>query len=386
MHDFQPLAIAEVKRETPEAVSVTFEIPEPLREVFRFKPGQHLPVQAIIDGEEQRRAYSICSGPGDDRLRIAIKRVAGGRFSNWANDTLKSGAVLDVMPPAGRFVLPPGDGKARHVVAFAAGAGITPIMAMAKHALTEEPETSFTLVYGNRTLESILFAEELEDLKDRYLGRFTLLHVLSGNEESSAPLLQGRITGETVKALAASLFKPGEVAHVFLCGPGSMIKEARDALLALGMLRGKIHHEFFAPISPSPRASSARGEGRSEGRPHPSEQASAPHPNPLPAEVRGEGIPTAPGTETIVILDGVRHRFSVPPGGHVVDAALAAGIRVPYSCKGGMCCTCRAKLVEGRVEMTLNYSLEPWEMGRGFILTCQAVPKSERLVVDYDQM
>ena len=375
MHDFQPLAIAEVKRETPEAISVTFEIPEPLRAAFRFKPGQHLPVRATIAGEEQRRTYSICSCPGEPRLRIAIKRVVEGRFSNWANDTLKAGSVLDVMPPAGRFVLPEGDGKPRHVVALAAGAGITPIIAMVKHALAQEPATSFTLVYGNRALESILFAEELEDLKDRHLGRFTLLNVLSRNEESSAPLLQGRITGETVKALAATLFKPDEVAHVFLCGPGSMIKEARDALLELGMPRAKIHHEFFAPAGGAYRAKAAAG-----GRKRP------PHPHPLP-KGRGNRVGERDkGTEAIAILDGIRHRFTVPPGGHVVDAALAAGIRVPYSCKGGMCCTCRAKLVEGKVEMTLNYSLEPWEIERGFILTCQAVPKSERLVVDYDQM
>lgn len=388
MHDFQPLAIAEVKRETPDAISVSLEVPEPLRAAFRFKPGQHLPVRAVIDGEEQRRTYSICSGPGNDRLRIAIKRVAGGRFSNWASDTLRTGSVLEVMPPAGRFVLPPGEGKARHVVAFAAGAGITPIIAMVKHTLTEEPETSFTLVYGNRTLESILFAEELEDLKDRHLGRFTLLHVLSHNEESSAPLLQGRITGETVNALAATLFKPDEVAHVFLCGPGSMIKEARDMLLARGMPRAKIHHEFFAPAggayrtSSSPRAS--WGKGRGEGQQQTPTQPAAEATRILSPQGGGEAA--LGSTEAIAILDGVRHRFMVPPGGHVVDAALAAGIRVPYSCKGGMCCTCRAKLVEGQAEMTLNYSLEPWEIERGFILTCQAVPKSGRLVLDYDQM
>ncbi len=374
MHDFQPLAIAEVKRETPEAISVVLEVPEPLRDAFRFKPGQHLPVRAVIGGEEQRRTYSICSCPGEARLRIAIKRVADGRFSNWANDTLKAGGTLEAMPPAGRFVLPAGDGKARHIVALAAGAGITPIIAMVKHALAQEPDTSFTLVYGNRTLESILFAEELEDLKDRHLGRFTLLNVLSRNEESSAPLLQGRITGETVKALASRLFKPDEVAHVFLCGPGSMIKEARDALLALGMPRAQIHHEFFAAAG-----GAYRGKQAPVG-----EKALSPPPS--PKGERGSAGRSAQGTEAIAILDGVSHRFVVPPGGHVVDAALAAGVRVPYSCKGGMCCTCRAKLVEGQAEMTLNYSLEPWEMERGFILTCQAVPKSERLVVDYDQM
>lgn len=374
MHNFQPLEIVEVKRETPEAISIVLAIPEPLRAAFRFKPGQHLPVRATIGGEEQRRTYSICSGPCEPSLRIAIKRVAEGRFSNWANDTLKAGSILEVMPPAGRFVLPQSEGNARHVVAFAAGAGITPIIAMIKHALAQEPATSFTLVYGSRAPESILFAEELEDLKDRYLGRFTLLNVLSRNEESGAPLLQGRITSETVKALAATLFRPDEVAHVFLCGPGSMIKEARDALLELGLPRGKIHHEFFAPAGGAYRAKQAS----------PGEKTPSPRPSPQGEREAASG--GAHGAEVVAILDGIRHRFTVPPGGHVVDAALAAGIRVPYSCKGGMCCTCRAKLVEGQVEMTLNYSLEPWEMERGFILTCQAVPKSERLVVDYDQM
>ena len=205
MHDFQPLAIAEVKRETPEAISVTLEVPEPLRDAFRFKPGQHLPVRADIGGEEQRRTYSICSRPGEARLRIAIKRVADGRFSNWANDTLKAGGTLEAMPPAGRFVLP--EATASH----ATSSRLRPAPASRRSSpwssmrWRRSRDTSFTLVYGNRTLESILFREELEDLKDRHLGRFTLLNVLSRNEESSAPLLQGRITGETVKALAPAV-------------------------------------------------------------------------------------------------------------------------------------------------------------------------------------
>jgi ring-1,2-phenylacetyl-CoA epoxidase subunit PaaE len=389
MHDYRKLEIIEVERETGEAISVTFAVPETLREAFRFKPGQHLPVRASIDGEEQRRTYSICSRPGDPGLRIAIKRVADGRFSNWANEALAAGGTLEAMPPAGRFVLPAGDGRSRHVLAFAAGVGITPVIAIARDVLENEPASSFTLVYGNRSPESILFGAELEDLKDRHLGRFTLINVLSRNEESSAPLLQGRITGDKVKVLGRTLFVPAEVAHVFLCGPGGMIKDARAALLALGVAREKIHHELFAPVTPSPRlrregrdlfSANAEGEGQQEA---PAAPVAAPRPFPLPTEEWGEGKHAA---EAIAILDGISHRFSVPPGGHIVDAALAAGIRVPYSCKGGMCCTCRAKLVEGKVEMTQNYSLEPWEMERGFILTCQGVPKSARLVVDYDQM
>src|SRR5262245_26615784 len=370
MHDFYRLTIAEVKQETSEAISVRLHIPAALAALFRFKPGQHLGVRAEIDGQEQRRSYSICSPPGDDGLRIAIKRIADGRFSHWASATLTAGTTLEVMPPAGRFVLPPSDGEPRHVLAVAAGAGITPILAMLRHALALEPATHFTLVYGNRSPESTLFRQELEDLKDRHLGQFTLLHVLSRNDEMSAPLLEGRISADKLKALAGSLFKPTEVAHFFLCGPGSMIKETRNALFALGVARERVHHEFFAPGGGAYRAAAAPSR--------PSAASAAPS----PTSPKGPGT----GTDAIAILDGIKHAFVVPRGGHVVDAALAQGIRVPYSCKGGMCCTCRAKVIEGEVHMTTNYSLEPWEIARGFVLTCQAVPITERLVVDYDQM
>ena len=375
MHDYQPLSIAAVRRETDEAISVRLEVPAALGAAYRFQPGQHLPVRATIDGTEQRRTYSICCGPGELNLRIAIKRVAGGLFSNWANDTLKAGGTLDVMPPTGRFVLPAGTGEPRHVLAFAAGAGITPILAMVKHALEREPRTGFTLVYGNRRPGTILFAKELEDLKDRHLGRFTLLNALSHSEESGAPLLDGRIAPDKVKALAGRLFRPDQVAHAFLCGPGSMIKETRKALLAVGMPARKVHFEFFAPVGVRPYASDTMATT-------PVAQTVSDPEGLTPPEERGEGT----STEAIAILDGIRHPFAVPQGAKLVDAALAAGVRVPYSCKGGMCCTCRARLIEGEAEMATNYSLEPWEIERGFILTCQAIPKSPRLVVDYDQM
>ena len=362
MRDYLPLQIIDVTRETPDSIVVTLEIPHSLRDSFAFKPGQHLPVRASIGEQEQCRTYSLCCAPGQAYLRVGIKRVAGGAFSNWANDALQPGGTLDVMPPAGRFVLPPGDGTPRHIVAFAAGAGITPILAMIEHALATEPATSFTLVYGNRSPESIMFRQRLEDLKDNHLGHFTLLHVLSRNEESSAPLLEGRISADKVKALAATLFNPADVAGFFLCGPGSLIKETRNSLLELGVPREKIHHEFFAAGGGAYRNVRVQVE--------------------TPAAVTDTGG----GTEAVAVLDGIRHRFTVPPCGKVVDAALAAGIRVPYSCKGGMCCTCRAKLVEGKARMLVNYSLEPWEIERGFILTCQAVPESGHLVLDYDQM
>ena len=361
-HEFHDLRVKDVRRETPNAISVSLEVPDALRAIFSWKPGQHLTLRSTLDGTEQRRTYSICSGPDDETLHIAIKRVPGGRFSTWANETFAAGQLLEVMPPAGRFILPAGDGLPRHILAIAAGAGITPIIAMVQHALQRDPETSVTLAYGNRTPPSIMFRERLEDLKDRHVGRFTLLNVLSRNTESDAPLLQGRIGGDKVKALVGNLLRPDAIAHVFLCGPGTLIKEARNALLELGVPRDRIHHEFFAAAGGAyrqvPSASTADAGAAS----------------------------SKIGTEVIAIIDGLRHEFTVPPGGHVVDAALTAGVRVPYSCKGGMCCTCRARVIEGAASMTTNYSLEPWEIANGFILTCQAVPERGKLVLDYDQM
>jgi ring-1,2-phenylacetyl-CoA epoxidase subunit PaaE len=362
-HDYHALRIAEVRHETSDAISVAFEIPEALKPLFACKPGQHLGVRAIIGGEEQRRSYSIWSRPDEGHPRIAIKRVEGGLFSVWARDTLSAGQMLDVLPPAGRFILPPGVGAQRHILAFAAGSGITPVMAMIGHALAHEPETRFTLVYGNRSPQTILFREHLEDLKDRHLDRFALLHTLTRNDESTAPLLQGRISADKVGALMRGVIHPADVAHVFLCGPGSMIKDVRNALFALGMPRDRVHHEFFAAGGGAYR------------------KPAAPTSAPPQSRVASEAV-----AEVTAILDGMRHHFSVPAGSHVVDAAIAAGIRVPYSCKGGMCCTCRARVLEGAAVMSNNYSLEPWETDKGFILTCQAVPTTPRLVIDYDQM
>lgn len=361
MHDFQPLTVARVTRETADAISVTLAVPEALREAFAWRPGQHLAFRFVLEGEELRRTYSISSGPDDRDLRVAVKRVAGGRVSSWANDHLKVGHILDVMPPAGRFVLPPGDGKPRHVIAFAAGAGITPIIAIVKHVLVREPHAEVTLVYGNRSSEQILFREELDDLKDRHLGRFTLLHVLSRNDDGSSPLLVGRIGGATVDGLAGHLLRTDGTHEIFLCGPGTMIREVRDALFHKGVARERVHHEFFAA-----------GGGAYQQRP-------ADQPLTRPAA-------DATSAEVVAIVDGMRHPFRVAKGQRIVDAASAAGVRVPYSCKGGMCSTCRARVVEGSVEMAVNYSLEPWETERGFVLTCQSLPTSDRVVLDYDQM
>lgn len=360
--DFHSLLIRHVRRETPDAVAVSFEVPDALRSVFAFKPGQHITLRATLDGQEQRRTYSICSGPADDGLEIGIKRVAGGQFSAWANDALTSGQYLEVMPPSGRFVLPPSEQKPRHILAVAAGAGITPILGILQFALAREPETAVTLLYGNRTPQATMFRERLENLKDRHIGRFALINVLSRSTENEAPILVGRISGEKVRALVnGGALRREAIDHAFLCGPGGMIKEVRNVLLDLGVPRERVHHEFFA------------AGGGAYRRAAPVE--------PLSATSEPVG-----GSDVVAIVDGVRHAFKVPLGGHVVDAALAAGVRVPYSCKGGMCCTCRARVIEGSARMTTNYSLEPWEIERGFILTCQAVPGPELLVLDYDQM
>ena len=360
MHDYIPLPIIAVQPETEHAVAVTFDVPDTYRDAFRWKPGQHLALRAHINGEEVRRTYSICSAPEDPHLTVAIKRIDGGAFSNWAADTLKPGMTLDSMPPAGRFVLPEAVGAQGHVLGIAAGAGITPIIAIAEHALARSPQARVTLLYGNRDVDSIMFRERLEDLKDRHLGRLTLLNMLSRNEESETPLLEGRITGEKITALAAHVFQVGDLDHVFLCGPGSLIKEARTSLFALGMARERVHHEFFAAGGGAYRTA--------------------------PTVTTPSIIAPTAEAEVVAVLDGSRRRFSARPGETLVDAALRAGIKAPYSCKGGMCSTCRAKVVEGQAPMRVNYSLEPWEVEQGFVLACQAVPSSGRVVIDWDQM
>ncbi len=366
MHDFLSLTIDGVTRETPDAISVNLAVPEALRRHFAFRPGQHVNVRAMLDGVEQRRSYSICSDPAEANLRIAIKRVEGGLFSAYAHATFAPGMALDVSPPAGRFALAPGDGKPRHILCIAAGSGITPIISIVRHALITEPATRMTLLYGNRTVDDIIFRAELEDLKDRHLDRLTLMHILSRGEQTDTPMLEGRIDGDKVRVLTTGIVNIG-LAHAYICGPGSLIKEARNALFALGVPRDRVHHEFFA------------AGGGAYRTPAPAQPAQ-------PGTATAANVPTAGGTEVVVTLDGQRHRFTLAPGEAVIDGALRAGLRVPYACKGGMCCTCRAQIVEGKADMRVNYSLETWEIEQGFVLTCQALPTTPRLVIDYDRM
>ena len=309
-----------------------------------------------MDGEEVRRSYSICSGPDDGELRIAVKKVDGGAFSSWAADELKTGDELDVMTPTGRFGVAPAPDQARLYVGFAAGSGITPILSIVKGVLAREPNSRFFLFYGNRNAEGMLFREALEELKDRFLERLSVFHVISG-EEQDIPILHGRLDGDKVRLLLRSLVPATSVDHVFICGPMGMSEDIEATCRAIGIADDKIHVERFV--------SEFGGKAR-------------------PKAVVAPGTP--PKAIASLIIDGKRREVPVAEGEAILDAALRAGMDLPFACKGGMCSTCRAKLVEGEASMEVNYSLEPWELKAGFVLTCQARPTSERVVVDYDHV
>ena len=352
---FHTLSIASLRRETEDAVSLTFDVPDALQPDYRFTPGQYLTLSARIDEEDVRRSYSICAGLDDGELRVAIKRVPGGAFSTWANATLREGDTLSVMTPDGRFGVPIEPDAARTFAAFAAGSGITPVLSILTTVLAREPLSRFVLFYGNRSTDSIMFRGSLEDLKDRYMARLSIFHVLS-REQQDVPVLNGHLDAGKVGMLMRAMLPPDAVDHAFVCGPQPMIEGLEKALADLGLPRPRIHVERFTP-----------GAG---GRPHPVA---------VPAMAPPKAIAT-------VICEGARWEIPVAAGEAIIDAALRAGRNLPFSCKGGMCCTCRAKLLEGRVEMTVNYSLEPWETEAGYVLTCQAQPVTERVVVDYDQV
>jgi ring-1,2-phenylacetyl-CoA epoxidase subunit PaaE len=353
---FHRLAVNDLRRETADAVSMTFKIPSALADDYAFAPGQYLTLRATMDGEEVRRSYSICSGPDDGELRIAVKKVDGGAFSSWAADDLKSGDELDVMTPTGRFGIAAAPDEARVYVGFAAGSGITPLLSIVKGVLAREPNSRFFLFYGNRSTTGVMFLEALEELKDRYLQRFSLFHVISG-EEQDIPILHGRLDGEKVRVLLRSLVPASSVDHVFICGPTGMSEDIEATCRDIGIAEDRIHVERFVS-----------GLG---GKPRP----------------KAVVAPSAPPKAfASLIIDGKRRDVPVAEGEAILDAALRAGMDLPFACKGGMCSTCRAKLVEGKAEMDVNYSLEPWELRAGFVLTCQAKPVSDKVVVDYDHV
>lgn len=353
---FHRLTVNDLRLEARDAVSLTFAIPNDLAQDYAFAPGQYLTLRTMMEGEEVRRSYSICSGPDDGELRIAVKKVDGGAFSGWVADELKAGDVIDVMTPTGRFGVAHAPDEARIHVGFAAGSGITPILSIVRGVLAREPNSRFFLFYGNRSTDSIMFRSALEELKDRYMERFSVFHVIS-QEEQDIPILHGRLDGDKVRVLLRSLVPAASVDHVFICGPTGMSEQIEATCRDIGIPEPRIHVERFV---------SEHG-----GKPRPKKAIAA-------------GAP--PKAIASLIVDGKRRDVPVADGEAILDAALRAGMDMPFACKGGMCSTCRARLVEGEAPMELNYSLEPWELEAGFILTCQAHPTSKRVVIDYDQM
>ena len=350
---FHTLRIADRRQETDDAVSLAFAIPEPLRATFAFRPGQYLTLRATIEGAEVRRPYSICAGLDDGELRVAIRHVPGGAFSHHACTAVASGDTLEVMPPEGRFGLVPGGGG-RLYLGLAAGSGITPVLSVLKSVLAREPDSRFILLYGSRSTAGILFRRELEDLKDRFLDRLTVVHTLS-REAQDVAALHGRLDGAKLRTLLPGLAAAAAIDQVFICGPTGMADDLATTLAGMGVPPDRVQVEHFTPAAPT-------GPAR---------------PAPL--------APDAPAASLATIrFEGATHSVPVADGESILDAALRAGLDLPWSCHGGMCSTCRARLTEGAAEMAANFSLEPWETQAGYVLTCQAHPTTPRVTVDYD--
>lgn len=355
---FHTLTIAAVQKETPECISVLFEVPEHLRDTYQFKQGQNITVKAMIDGEEVRRSYSICGNPVDGELRVAIKAVDAGRFSPWANKQWKKGDTVDVLPPSGRFFTELSPAHHKQYLAIAAGSGITPILSIIKATLAIEPHSTFTLVYGNRNRASIIFREQLEGLKNRYMDRFALHHILS-REKTDSVINHGRIDAAKCDQLQKLINLTG-MDEVFICGPEAMIFSVKDWFETRGVDKKKVHFELFT----------TPGDARQTGS----------------AATRTAATAATGKTSRVTVkLDGIAIDFNLPyEAASILDAAMYEGADLPYACKGGVCATCRAKLVTGEVEMDNNYALEPEEIEQGFVLTCQSHPRSPEVVIDFD--
>jgi ring-1,2-phenylacetyl-CoA epoxidase subunit PaaE len=357
MSKFHPLTIAQVRNETRDTIAVTFAVPPELQDSFRYQQGQHLTLRALIGNEDVRRSYSICSAVQEGALRVAIKRTQGGLFSCWANDTLKAGVTLDVMPPMGHFNVPLDAANRKHYLAFAAGSGITPILSIIKTTLAAEPHSRFTLFYGNRASSSVIFKDELSDLKDSYMERLKLAYVMS-REQQDIELFNGRITKEKAAQFLQHWVRADDIDVAFICGPEDMMLGVSEALQEAGMPKANIKIELFAASIP-----------KHQHQPRVLDAAAARH-----------------ETEVTVIMDGNAATFTMDQDKEsLLDAGLKAGIDMRYSCKGGVCSTCRCKLVEGQVDMDVNYALEDYEIARGYVLSCQSFPTTDKVVIDFDQ-
>ncbi len=355
MSRFYSLRIAELRKETDDCAVITFDVPDDCREAFAYHQGQYLTLKASIDGQDVRRSYSLCSSPLENKWTVAVKKLDGGLFSTFANTQLRKGDVLEVMPPNGNFFVEINPEKANNYAAFAAGSGITPILSILKTHLASEPNSKFKLFYLNRNVKSILFKEEIEALKNRYFDRLEVFYFLT-KEFRDIPLFNGRFTEEKLDTICSRIVDVSKTEAAFICGPESMIFMVRDALEKAGMQKHKIHFELF----------NTSGAKNSEAAKKIAEKQ-------------------VEGTDITIIDGGKEFHFTMSKEfDNILDAALSAGADLPFACKGGVCSTCRCKVVEGTAEMKINYALEEADVARNFVLSCQAVPTSNKLVVDFD--
>jgi len=352
---FHELKIKDIKKETAECVSISFDIPNELAGQFMFKEGQNITVRKNINGEEIRRSYSICSAPYEKELRVAVKKITGGAFSGFANNDLHPGDMLEVLPPTGKFNAKLQSNKTGNYLAIAAGSGITPIMSIIKHTLKSQPDSNFTLIYGNRDRNSIIFFDELEGLKNKFMNRFNFINILS-REKTDAEIFYGRIDEYKLTALG-KLLPYQSFNEIYLCGPEALIFSASDYLEKQGVAKSNIHFELFT----------------------------TPGQNQVTVKTNEQVADAGPKSKVTIKLDDRSFDFDLGfNSSSILDAALKQGADLPFACKGGVCATCRAKLVEGEVDMDVNYALEQEEIEQGFILTCQSHPRSNKVVVDFD--
>lgn len=357
MAAFHPLTVTGLRHETRDSVVLTLEPPPEAREAFRWVQGQYLTMRATIDGEEVRRSYSICAAAQETELRVGIKKIGGGLFSTWANEDVVPGQVIEAMPPLGNFHLPLDPAARHHYVGFASGSGITPLLSIIKTTLAAESESRFTLVYGNRASGSIMFREELEDLKNENLGRLALVHILS-REQQDIELFNGRIDKAKCGQLLDRWLDLASIDAAFICGPQDMMLQVSESLRERGLDQRKIKFELFATAEPGRRARKAVAETATQ----------------------------AATCRAVITIDGRSRELDIAKHGlSLLDSALQEGMELPFACKAGVCSTCRAMLTEGQVDMDANYALEDYEIARGYILTCQSYPTSDRLAVDFDQ-
>ncbi len=355
MVKFHNIQVQDIYKVTKDCSVVTFQIPDELASEFQYKQGQHLTLKTIIDGEDARRSYSLCSSPTENKWQVAVKKIPGGLFSTFINETLKKGDTLEIMAPSGKFNVNVEVEKAKNYIVFAAGSGITPILSIIKTHLALEPKSTFKLFYLNRSVKSIIFKEEIEQLKNKYFDRFEIFYFLT-KEQRSIELLNGRFTKEKIQVLTEKIIDIPAVDECFICGPEDMIFLLRDELVAVGLNKDKIHYELFT---------SGISEADKE-------------------RIKKIVEHKAEGTDVTIIDGGKEFHFVMDEAyDNILDGALAAGADLPFACKGGVCSTCKCMVIEGEVEMKVNYALDAHEVAKGLVLSCQAVPTTDKVVVDF---